>query len=82
MNNPLKDIPMSNPFKRKSRVERLIEPLGELAKASKPGVVAAGDLVKAGKPGLVVAGGLAGLAAGSAIVSSLRRRTTPDDDGT
>lgn len=79
MNNPLKDISMSNPFKRKSRVERLIEPLGELAKASRPGLTAAGDLAKAGKPGLVAAGGIVGLAAGSAIVSSLRRRTTPDD---
>jgi len=78
--NPLKDISMSNPFKRKSRVERLIEPLGELAKASKPGFTAAGDLAKAGKPGLVAAGGIVGLAAGSAIVSSLRQRTTPDDD--
>jgi hypothetical protein len=53
------------PFKRKSRVDRILDGIKSGAPASKP--------VKAG---LVAAGSLAGLTAASARVSSLRRQAT------
>jgi hypothetical protein len=57
-------------FKRKSERERLSGSLGELRDA-----LTKGRLLKAG----VIAGGLAGLTAGSAGVSSLRRRNEGHD---
>jgi hypothetical protein len=57
-------------FKRKSERERLSDSLGELREA-----LAKSRLLKAG----LIAGGLAGLTAGSAGVSSLRRRNEGHD---
>lgn len=63
------------PFKRKSRPQRLlttvndslIAPIGKKLSLPRP----SGKTVKAG---LIAAGGLTGLTAGSASISSLRRR--------
>ena len=60
------------PFKRKSRLQRMLENV--------PGSVDVPDAVKSNLPstkpakaGLIAAGGLAGLTAASAHISSLRR---------
>jgi hypothetical protein len=57
-------------FKRKSERERLNDSLGELRDG-----LTKRRLLKAG----LIAGGLAGLTAGSAGISSLRRRDEGDD---
>jgi hypothetical protein len=68
------------PFRRKSRLQRvaasvkdsLAEPIGKLVRLRSD---------KAVKAGLIAAGGLTGLTAGSAGISSLRRRSegSPND---
>jgi hypothetical protein len=64
------------PFHKKSRLQRLIRPVSDPldlplgVMSSLPAKVSS----KAGKSGLVAAGGLVGLTAGSAALSSLRRR--------
>ena len=71
------------PFNRKSRLDHLLESLADSldvpsgVKSSLPG----GGSGKALKSGLITAGGLAALTAGSAGISSLRRRSegTRDD---
>ena len=71
------------PFNRKSRLDHLLESLGDSldvpsgVKSSLPSV----GSNKAAKTGLIAAGGLAGLTAASAGISSLRRRRggTRDD---
>jgi hypothetical protein len=55
-------------------------PMRRLLKAAKSVVPGVGP-VKALKTGLIAAGGLAGLAAGSAAVSSLRRRKEAASEG-
>lgn len=57
-------------FKRKSERERLIDSLGELRDG-----LTKSRLLKAG----LIAGGVAGLTAGSAGISSLRRRNEGHD---
>jgi hypothetical protein len=59
-------------FNRKSQFERLLDALDELPGELKG--LPKGGSGKALKAGLITAGGLAGLAAGSAGISSLRRR--------
>jgi hypothetical protein len=65
------------PFHKKSRLQRLTRPVSDSldlplgVMSSLPTKVSP----KAGKSGLIAAGGLVGLTAGSAAVSSLRRRS-------
>jgi hypothetical protein len=70
-------------FNRKSHLERLFEKVNDAldvpsgVKSGMPG----GGSGKALKAGLITAGGLAALTAGSAGISSLRRRSEgPSDD--
>ena len=63
-------------FNRKSQLERLLDAIDD-ALDELPGELKGmpkGGSGKALKAGLITAGGLAGLAAGSAGISSLRRR--------
>lgn len=61
---------------RKSRLERLAEPVTDALSVPKPvKSLAKAEVAKAGKAGMTVFGGLAGAAAASAVVSSLRRRS-------
>jgi hypothetical protein len=64
-------------FNRKSQVQQLIESIGDSLEVPRklPGIGSS----KALKTGLLAAGGLAGLTAGSAGISSLRRREARDD---
>jgi len=59
-------------FNRKNQFERLLDAIDELPGELKS--LPKGGSGKALKAGLITAGGLAGLAAGSAGISSLRRR--------
>jgi hypothetical protein len=61
---------MRRPFKRKSQLQRL---LGKLSLPYRPSS-------KTVKVGAITAGGLAGLTAGSAGISSLRRRAEGAED--
>lgn len=64
-------------FNRKSQLQRLLETVNDSLDTSsgiKSGLPGAGS-GKALKTGLIAAGGLAGLTAGSAGISSLRRRS-------
>jgi hypothetical protein len=61
-------------FTRKSERERLIDSVGD-SLSELNGSLTKGRLLKAG----LIAGGLAGLTAGSAGISSLRRRNKGDD---
>jgi hypothetical protein len=64
------------PFRRKSTLQRLLDTVGDsLDKATdvKPNLPDV-DSGQARKAGLIAAGSLAGLTAGSAAISSLRRR--------
>ena len=68
-------------FNRKSPLQRLLETVNDSLDASASGITSrlpSGDSVKTLKAGLIAAGSLAGLTAGSAGISSLRRRS----DGT
>jgi len=60
------------PFKRQSRMQQVVARV----KDDLPGRLSD----KTVKTGLIAAGGLAGLTAGSAGISSLRRRGEPGDD--
>lgn len=63
-------------FNRKNHLQRLLETAGDsldVPSAIKPGLPDVGS-GKALKAGLMAAGGLAGLTAGSAGISALRRR--------
>jgi hypothetical protein len=64
-------------FRRKSRVEQVVGPIVKSVAAVKavPAVTAKLGNSKAMKSGLAAAGGLIGLTAGSAAVSSARRRS-------
>ena len=64
-------------FNRKSQVEQFLESIGDSLDVPRklPGIGSS----KALKAGLLAAGGLAGLTAGSAGISSLRRRGAGDD---
>ena len=62
---------MKTPLRKKSRFERVLDP--EPAKMSK--AIRSGVADNPVKSGLIAAGGVVGLTAGSAVVSSLRRRT-------
>jgi hypothetical protein len=64
---------MRAPFKRKSRMQRLVD---SVKKVDLPDVPSD----KAVRAGLIAAGGLTGLTAGSAGISSLRRRSEGADD--
>jgi hypothetical protein len=64
---------MRAPFKRKSRMQR---PVDSVKKVDLPDVPSD----KAVRAGLIAAGGLTGLTAGSAGISSLRRRSEGADD--
>jgi hypothetical protein len=67
---------MNIPFKKKSPLQRLLDTLGDsldIAGDVKPNLPDVGS-PKARKAGLIAAGSLAGLTAGSAAISSLRRR--------
>jgi hypothetical protein len=64
---------MRAPFKRKSRMQRLVD---SVKKVDLPDVRSD----KAVRAGLIAAGGLTGLTAGSAGISSLRRRSEGADD--
>jgi hypothetical protein len=55
------------PFKRKSRLQRLLDTVKKVDLPGRPSD-------KTVKAGLIAAGGLTGLTAGSAGISSLRRR--------
>ena len=61
-----------NPFHRKSTIEKA-------AKAVQKAPTAVKVVRKAPRTGMAVLGGIAGLAAGSAILSSLRRRRESAD---
>jgi hypothetical protein len=61
-------------FRRKSRLQRLVEPI------TKRFGLPARPSDKTVKVGLIAAGGLTGLTAGSAGVSSLRRRSEGAED--
>jgi hypothetical protein len=64
---------MRAPFKRKSRVQRLVDAVKKVDLPDLPSD-------KAVRAGLIAAGGLTGLTAGSAGISSLRRRSEGADD--
>jgi hypothetical protein len=61
------------PFKRKSRMQRLLDRIKQIDLPGRPSD-------KAVKTGLIAAGGLTGLTAGSAGISSLRRRSEEATD--
>jgi hypothetical protein len=61
-------------FSRKSELERLIDSVGD-SLSELNGSLTKSRLLKAG----LIAGGLAGLTAGSAGISSLRRRNESED---
>lgn len=65
------DMKQINPFNRKSRLERMAEPVRQMAE---PLI----DSLKVPKSGVAAVGGAVGLAVGSALVSSLRRRSQED----
>ena len=76
-------------FNRKSQLQRLLETLNDSLDASTSGIKSrlpsGGDSAKTLEAGLIAAGSLSGLMAGSAGISSLRRRsegreTTGDDE--
>jgi hypothetical protein len=64
-------------FNRKSHVEQFLESIGDSLDV--PRKLPSIGTSRALKAGLLAAGGLAGLTAGSAGVSSLRRREARDD---
>jgi hypothetical protein len=64
---------MRAPFRRKSRVQRLVDAVKKVDLPDLPSD-------KAVRAGLIAAGGLTGLTAGSAGISSLRRRSEGADD--
>jgi hypothetical protein len=64
---------MRAPFKRKTRVQRLVDAVKKVDLPDLPSD-------KAVRAGLIAAGGLTGLTAGSAGISSLRRRSEGADD--
>jgi hypothetical protein len=61
------------PFKRKSRLQRLLTTVKNVDLPGRPSD-------KAVRAGLIAAGGLTGLTAGSAGISSLRRRSEEAGD--
>lgn len=64
-------------FNRKNQLQRLLETLGDSLDVPSRGIKSSLPDVGSGKAlkaGLIAAGGLAGLTAGSAGISSLRRR--------
>lgn len=61
------------PFKRKSRLQRLVSTVKQIDLPGRPSD-------KTVKAGLMAAGGLTGLTAGSAGISSLRRRSGEAED--
>jgi hypothetical protein len=61
------------PFKRKSRLQRLLTTVKQIDLPGRPSD-------KAVKASLIAAGGLTGLTAGSAGISSLRRRSEGAED--
>jgi len=65
---------MRAPFRRKSRRRRLLDAVKKVDLPDLPSD-------KAVRAGLIAAGGLTGLTAGSAGVSSLRRRSEGAEDG-
>ena len=67
------------PLNRKSRSQRLLETVTNVPSGIKSAVPDVGSS-KALKAGLITAGGLAGLTAGSAGLSSLRRRSEGSSD--
>lgn len=70
-----------NPFNRKSRLQRLVEPVAEALDIQKAtSILSDMDLPKKGRSSLAIAGGAAAIAAGSAVLSSLRRRSDGDGD--
>jgi hypothetical protein len=65
-------------FNRKSQLQRVLETVNDSLDASRSGITSrlpSGDSAKTLKAGLIAAGSLAGLTAGSAGISSLRRRS-------
>jgi hypothetical protein len=64
------------PFRRKSELQRLIDTVSDAldVPGGLKGAVPSGRPGKAVKAALITAGGLAGLTAGSAGISSLRRQ--------
>lgn len=64
---------MLRPFKRKSRLQRLLANIKKIDLPGRPSD-------KTVKAGLIAAGGLTGLTAGSAGLSSLRRRSEGAED--
>jgi hypothetical protein len=64
---------ISNPFNRKSPLQRLLDTLEDSLDAAGASLPSGMRSDKA-KAGLIAAGGLAGLTAASAGISSLRRR--------
>jgi hypothetical protein len=67
---------MRPPFRKKSRFQRALDP--DPAKMSKAIRSTVAD--RPVKSGLIAAGGVVGLTAGSAVVSSVRRRTRDSSD--
>jgi hypothetical protein len=65
-------------FNRKSHLERIVETVGDALDV--PSGIKSGGSGKALKAGLITAGGLAALTAGSAGISSLRRRSEGGSD--
>ncbi len=61
-----------NPFRRKSPQEKLGDALGDVVKRVPRAIE---SLPRPGRTGVAALGGLAGLAAGSAALSSRRRRS-------
>jgi len=66
-----------NPFRKKSPQEKLGDALGDVVKRVPRAI---GSMPRPGRSGVAALGGLAGLAAGSAALSS-RRRRSEDEDG-
>lgn len=59
-------------FKRKSQLQRMLDTVNDSLDA--PSGIKSGGAGRALKAGLIAGGGLAGLTAGSAGISALRRR--------
>jgi hypothetical protein len=71
------------PFRRKSTLQRVVDSVTDQLEDAASHVTPdlhAMNSNKAVKTGLITAGGVAGLTAGSAVISSLRRRTDRERD--
>jgi hypothetical protein len=64
---------------RKNQMQRLLDTVNDSLEV--PSTLTSGPPAKAVKAGLMAAGGLAGLTAGSAGISSLRRKIEGASDG-